>query len=95
MLYSEYPQIQVNDRNPVVNVGNDKNPNYLPAEACVMMAGQTVKRRLSPEQTQSMITFACRKPWENANSIIGDGRAVLGLDPNANAITVGHLLITL
>lgn len=26
-----------------------------------------------------MITFACRKPWENANSIVGDGKAVLGL----------------
>jgi eukaryotic translation initiation factor 2C len=43
---------------------------------------------LSPDQTQNMITFACRKPWENGNSIIGDGKAVLGLNPLANAISV-------
>ena len=52
----------------------------MPAEVCTVMPGQTIKRRLSPEQTQQMITFACRKPWENGNSIVGDGKAVLGLN---------------
>ena len=87
----EYPQIQLESRAPVVNVGNRENPNYLPAEVCQVLPGQTIKRRLSPEQTQAMITFACRKPYENAESIVGDGKAVLGLNPTANSIAVGFL----
>ncbi len=35
-----------------------------------------------------MITFACRKPWENANSIVGDARDVLGLNKGANVTFV-------
>jgi len=35
-----------------------------------------------------MITFACRKPFENAESIVGDGKAVLGLNPTVNSIAV-------
>jgi hypothetical protein len=88
-LCLEYPHIQISDRNPVVNVGNKEHPMYLPAEVCVVLPGQPIGRRLSPLQTQEMITFACRKPWENANSIVGDGRAVLGLNPAANSISVG------
>lgn len=84
----EYPQIKLNESYPVVNVGNRENPSYLPAEVCLILPGQTVKRRLSPNQTQNMITFACRKPFENANSIIGDGKAVLGLNPAATSIAV-------
>ena len=83
----EYPQITLNERAPVVNVGNRENPSYLPAEVCVVLPGQTIKRRLSPEQTQSMITFACRQPWANADSIVGDGKAVLGLN-SSNAVLV-------
>jgi hypothetical protein len=85
---AEYPQIPLNERNPVVNVGNRENPNYLPAEVCQVLPGQTIKRRLSPEQTQVMITFACRKPFENAGSIVGDGKAVLGINPTANSVAV-------
>jgi hypothetical protein len=73
---------------PVVNVGNRENPSYLPAEVCVVLPGQTIKRRLSPDQTQQMITFACRKPWENGTSIVDDGKAVLGLNPSPNSILV-------
>jgi eukaryotic translation initiation factor 2C len=66
----------------------------------MVMPGQTVKRRLTPAQTQEMITFACRKPWENADSIVGDGKAVLGLNPDANSkamqfgLQVGTSLLT-
>lgn len=84
----EYPNIQLTDHYPVINVGNRENPVYLPAEVCVVEPGQTIKRRLSPEQTQKLISFACRKPWENANSIISDGRAALGLNPAASSILV-------
>lgn len=61
----------------------------------MVMPGQPIKRRLSPEQTQQMITFACRKPWENAESIVGDGRAVLGLNQVSNAISVSHSILWL
>ena len=84
----EYPNVQLDTRAPVVNVGNRENPSYLPAEVCQALPGQPIKRRLSPEQTQGMISFACRKPFENAESIVGDGKAVLGLNPSANSIAV-------
>ncbi|TVY86725.1 Protein argonaute 1B, partial [Lachnellula willkommii] len=96
----KYPQIKLEERNPIVNVGNREHPNYLPAEVCVVLPGQTIKRRLSPDQTQQMITFACRKPNQNADSIVTDGKAVLGLNPQANAmtarfgLTIGTSLIT-
>jgi eukaryotic translation initiation factor 2C len=87
-LISEYPGIALSDRAPVVNVGNMENPNYLPAEVCVVVAGQNIKRRLSPDQTAAMIRVACRKPFENAGSIVGEGRTVLGLDPPSNPVLV-------
>ncbi|TVY78441.1 Protein argonaute 1B [Lachnellula suecica] len=96
----KYPKIPLNERLPVVNVGNREHPTYLPAEACLVLPGQTIKRRLSPDQTQEMITFACRKPNENGDSIIRDGKRVLGLNPQDNAMTarfglkVGASLIT-
>ncbi|KAL2075619.1 hypothetical protein VTL71DRAFT_562 [Oculimacula yallundae] len=95
-----YPQFKLDPRNPVVNVGNKENPNYLPAEVCQVLSGQPVKRRLSPDQTAEMIKFACRKPYENADSIIGDGRNVLGLNAQSGAkagsfgLQVGSSLIT-
>jgi len=90
LTQTEYPQIRLEERNPVVNVGNREHPSYLPAEVCVVLPGQTIKRRLSPDQTQQMITFACRKPNQNGDSIVTDGKAVLGLNPQANAMTVSR-----
>ncbi|KAL9131513.1 MAG: hypothetical protein Q9217_000592 [Psora testacea] len=69
---------------PVVNVGNKDNPSYLPAEVCIVMPGQSTQSKLDPAQTQQMIRFAVRKPWENANSIIQDGPRTVGLLPQAN-----------
>lgn len=51
---------------PVVNTGNRENPSYLPAEVCIVMPGQNSQSKLDPAQTQQMIRFAVRKPWENA-----------------------------
>lgn len=96
----KYPLIELSPSNPVVNVGNRENPSYLPAEVCLVLPGQTIKRRLSPDQTSQMITFACRKPWENANSIVGDGKSVLGLRPGINptltrfGLAIGDALLT-
>ncbi|CAG8976256.1 hypothetical protein HYALB_00009431 [Hymenoscyphus albidus] len=94
---SAYPKIQLSERNSVVNVGNGDHPIYLPAEVCLVLPGQNIKRRLSPEQTQSMIKFACRGPEQNALSIVGDGRDVLGLEYKAARfdLAVSQSLITI
>jgi eukaryotic translation initiation factor 2C len=83
-----YPNIKLDERNSVVNVGTATRPTYLPAEVCTVLPGQTLKRRLSPDQTARMILFACRKPWENANSIIGDGKEMLGFKASSNPFLV-------
>jgi len=83
-----YPNIALNTATSIVNVGNRDNPSYLPAEVCIVLPGQAIDRRLSPEQTQEMIKFACRKPAENGASIIGNGKPVLGLNPNPNSVLV-------
>ncbi len=72
----------------MVNVGNQENPSYLPAEVCVILPGQTIKQKLSSDQTSKMIKFACRRPAENGRSIVGDGKAVLGLSPGQNPTLV-------
>ncbi|GAM91567.1 hypothetical protein ANO11243_096190 [Dothideomycetidae sp. 11243] len=69
---------------PVLNVGNDENPMYMPAEFCNVLPGQVSMKKLSSEQTAKMITFACRRPHLNAQSTTTDGPAVLGLLPNVN-----------
>ena len=69
---------------PVVNVGNQENPSYLPAEVCVVMPGQASHAKLAPPQTQQMIRFAVRKPWENAKSITQEGVNTVGLLPQVN-----------
>ncbi len=70
---------------PVVNVGNRENPSYLPAEVCVVMPGQNSNSKLDPNQTQQMIRFAVRKPWDNAGSITMNGPRTVGLLPQDNA----------
>jgi hypothetical protein len=85
----KYPAFQLKGSNPVVNVGDREHPTYLPAEVCEVVPGQTIKRRLGPAQTQEMIAFACRKPWENGISIVEDGKAVLGLNPDSDSL-LGH-----
>jgi hypothetical protein len=73
---------------PVVNVGSRQNPSYLPAEACVVEAGQPVNAKLTSSQTANMISFAVRSPGANADSIVGNGAQVLGMKPDLNATLV-------
>jgi hypothetical protein len=75
---------------PVVNVGNRENPVYLPAEVCIVMPGQNSQSKLDPAQTQRMIQFAVRKPWENANTIIGSANSN-SFSPQANAALVSSM----
>lgn len=73
---------------PVVNVGSRIQPSYLPAEACMVVKGQASGKKLTPDQTRTMIEFACRRPKANADSIVGDGRKVLALTPPDNTVLV-------
>lgn len=80
--------IQIDLRNPVVNVGTRDNPSYLPAEVCIVENGQPAKSKLSPNQTAEMIKFAVRSPGENADSIVNQGLGVLGIRPGVNGTLV-------
>ncbi|GAD99066.1 RNA interference and gene silencing protein [Paecilomyces variotii No. 5] len=84
---------------PVVNVGSQDNPMYLPAEVCVVRPGQAAKAKLSSKQTQNMITFAVRRPVDNAQSIVTSGVRMLGFNSanptlNTFGINVNPALIT-
>jgi len=61
---------------------------YLPAEVCVVVPGQPSKAKLDGGQTQTMIQYAVRKPWENAKSILNEGVSTVGLDEDTNVLLV-------
>lgn len=73
---------------PVVNVGTEQNPSYLPAEVCVVVPGQSAMAKLSGDQTRNMIRFAVRGPWMNAESIVNDGFSTAGLSGSTNPLLV-------
>ena len=85
---------------PVVNVGSQDHPSYLPIDVCVVQRGQPARTNLSPDQTKQMISFAVRKPVENTTSIITNVPRVLGIDMQANStlarfgLAMKHSLIT-
>lgn len=66
---------------PVINVGSEAKPSYLPAELCHVRPGQPYHTKLNEPQTQNMIKFAVRKPEENIASILNSGIRLLGFDP--------------
>jgi hypothetical protein len=67
---------------PVINVGSRENPSYVPADVCRVIPGQPANMKLSPQQTQHMISFAVRGPGANADSIVRNGTQLLGFGPN-------------
>ena len=87
----DYPNIKMDENLPVVNVGNREHPCYLPSEACQVLPGQPLGKKLSPDETRLMIEFACRQPKANADSIMGEGRKILCLTPPKNAKLVSVL----
>jgi eukaryotic translation initiation factor 2C len=90
-----YPAIEMCDYFPVINVGNKQSPCYLPVEACQVLPGQVSGAKLSSDQTRTLISFACREPLDNADSIVGAGRRVLSLDPPRNAALMKNGLTVL
>jgi hypothetical protein len=81
----ERNQISLDPRLPVVNVGNLKEPRYLPAEVCDVMPHQYFNKKLNPSQTQLMIQFAVRSPHLNLQSITRHGLLAAGVTSD-NAI---------
>ncbi|KAF9074291.1 Piwi domain-containing protein [Rhodocollybia butyracea] len=65
---------------PVIDVGVKKR-TYLPAEICVIEAGQPFRGKLSEQQVTRMIQVACNPPAVNANAIVNNGFSALGLLP--------------
>lgn len=97
---NKYPKIKLKPEYPVVNVGNDEHPSYMPAEVCIIKPGQAVKKGLLGDQTRLMLDFANRRPEPNATSIVTYGKQVLGLNARDNpllsqfGVQVGNSLIT-
>lgn len=83
---------------PAINTGTLLAPIYMPAELVKVVAGQALRRRTTPGETDEMIRFACRSPFANATSINGMGRQILSLDGNDTlkdfGITVGGKMLT-
>jgi eukaryotic translation initiation factor 2C len=69
---------------PVVNYGTLTDPKWVPGELCTIMPGQTVKRLLMGDQTRYMIEFAARRPFQNADSIVNDGKKVIKVSDGLN-----------
>lgn len=67
---------------PVINVGSNKRPTYLPSHVCQVRPGQISRLKLDPGQMIEMGRFAVRNPDENAKSISNKGFKTLGLTPD-------------
>ncbi|KAK4453918.1 ribonuclease H-like domain-containing protein [Podospora aff. communis PSN243] len=83
---------------PVINVGKPERPNYVPAELVEIERDQPIKTRLSGTDQRAIISFACRKPQENAQSIMTKARDLLRLNDNpflkSFGVEVGEGLVT-
>ncbi|KAH0832181.1 Piwi-domain-containing protein [Lanmaoa asiatica] len=69
---------------PVVDISgpNARHPILVPAELCEILPGQPFRGRLDDQQTTLMLRFACKRPAENAQTILNQGFPQLGLTPN-------------
>ncbi|POR35180.1 Protein argonaute 18, partial [Tolypocladium paradoxum] len=65
---------------PLVNLGRADKPTLFPAELIEIQPGQSVKAKLTMNETTAMLDVACRSPYANALSISTDARKTLGLD---------------
>lgn len=64
---------------PVVNVGNKERPEYLPMDVLKIPRGRVFRGELLLKQRQNIITFSCRKPPENYDSITTHGLEITGV----------------
>jgi eukaryotic translation initiation factor 2C len=62
-----------------VNVGNQQNPVYLPAEVCEVLPGQVFGGEPDNNMRSAMIKFSCRRPPQNYASIMSEGLDIMGI----------------
>ncbi|KAL9083257.1 MAG: hypothetical protein Q9165_008610 [Trypethelium subeluteriae] len=72
---------------PVLNVGTQKRPVYVPPELCRILPGQPAGVKLNSFQTKKMTDFSIRNPADNANTIIRNGPKLLGFEPLNQTLT--------
>ncbi|KAG8214738.1 hypothetical protein J3R82DRAFT_9827 [Butyriboletus roseoflavus] len=74
---------------PVVDISgpNAKHPIYVPPELCEILPGQPFRGKLDDEQTTLMLRYACKRPAENAQTILNEGFPLLGLTTNNQKLT--------
>lgn len=65
---------------PLLDIGSDKRPNYIPAEFCEIVKGQPFRGRLNDRQTSDMLRVACQNPQRNSELIRGEGFLNLALN---------------
>lgn len=65
---------------PVINLGNQDNPTWTPAEYCFVVPGQAYRKKLTDGQTRLMTNAGVVKPASNARRIVGEMKPVFGLE---------------
>ncbi|ESA42123.1 hypothetical protein GE21DRAFT_8697 [Neurospora crassa] len=90
--YKQRYGITANASLPLVNVGTKEKAIYVLAEFCTLVKGRSVKAKLTANEADNMIKFACRAPSLNAQSIVTKGRQTLGLD---KSLTLGKFKVSI
>ena len=83
-LTSSAHDITLRQDDLILNLGNGVRPVYVPASLCTVCPGQKYNGPLSSAQQSSMVTIACRRPYENAKLIREEGLEMLGFGNNDN-----------
>lgn len=79
-----------NEDEVCIKTGSLAKPIYIPPELCFIKAGQKFRGLLTSDQVSEMIKVACKKPYDNANSINVEGFQQLGFIGNdANTTNFG------
>ncbi|KAM0832665.1 hypothetical protein ACQ4PT_064752 [Festuca glaucescens] len=55
---------------PCLQVGNQQRPNYLPMEACKIVAGQRYSKRLNQGQIRALLEETCQRPHDRERDLI-------------------------
>ena len=69
----------IDENIPVINIGSQAKPVYVPAMACQVTAGQHFKGKLSSRQLQDVGKISCRLPHENAYQIKAFSHNMIGV----------------
>ncbi|CCL98880.1 uncharacterized protein FIBRA_00887 [Fibroporia radiculosa] len=87
------------DNVPVIDIGKEDEPQFVPAELCWIFPGHPYGK-LDSQGTKKMIKLACKPPATNAINICDNGFPALGFNPPAGhlgafGITVDSNMITI